>query len=547
MGVLPGVVHDHPHQLGAAGDAQGRPDRAAGAVGGRGGAGRVHSGGTGQGGAALSTNGAHPHAPRRWAPWAARPTSVLWLVALVTLARIIYLVWICPYTLVEDEAHYWEWSRHLDWSYYSKGPGVAWVIALSTSLFGHVEWAVRLPAVLASAIGSLAVADAAVRVSGDRRSGFVAAVLYQCVPPFLVVSLLMVLAGAAVGVGFIFKYTIVLAGVGLLIALAGKRPGLVRRHWLGAGVMVLLGLLPVAIWNTQHDWATVRHLLGHLGLPGGDLPPTQGNGGWHYNPVWTLEYLGMLLVAGPVVVLGALVARRRWKELLGVRVLAWASMPVLLFYLMVSFLAETEGNWAMGGFVGLIPLCSLPIPGAIERRFIPVRACWRITIASGLVTGVFFVFLPILARSPRFGHLVPVDRLTGMRAFAVETEAEMETLRRASGLEPFLVSSHYGRASQLAFYMPGRPTVYCASSFAPDSRRTQYDLWPETDLHRPEVRAALLGRPALLFGGPKEFWERAFDEVVDIGELPSEPKKGRSTYQGWRFHGFEPIIEPSTP
>lgn len=514
--------------------------------------------------------------PRRWAPWAASPGVVLWFVAVVTLVRIAYLVWICPYTLVEDEAHYWEWSRRLAWSYYSKGPGVAWVIALSTGIFGNIEWAVRLPAVIASAIGTLAVSDTAVRVSGDRRSGFVAAVLYQCVPPFLVVSLLMtidgplmacwalacasavravqdgrgrwlVLTGAALGLGFVFKYTIMLAGLGLLVGLLGQRARFAGRYWLGAGAALLLGLLPVAIWNAQHDWATVRHLLGHLGLPGGDLPPTQGAGGWHYSPLWTLEYLGMLLIAGPVVVLGILVARRRWRESSGVRVLAWASIPVLVFYLLVSFVAETEGNWAMGGFVGLVSLCALPIPGAIERRFIPVRACWRITIASGVLTAMFFVFLPTLSRSPRLGRFVPVDRLSGMRGFAAEAEREMEALRSASGLEPFLVSSHYGRASQLAFYMPGRPTVYCASSFAPGSRKTQYDLWPDTDLHSAEVRAELAGRPALLFGGSATFWERGFSQVVDLGELPSEPKEGRSTYRGWRFHGFEPIMDQSSP
>jgi len=48
-----------------------------------------------------------------------------------------------------DEAQYWEWSQHLDWSYYSKGPLVAWLIALSERLFGHSAWAVRLPAWLA--------------------------------------------------------------------------------------------------------------------------------------------------------------------------------------------------------------------------------------------------------------------------------------------------------------------------------------------------------------------------------------------------------------
>ena len=39
----------------------------------------------------------------------------------------------------------WDWSRRLSLSYYSKGPGIAWLIRSSTALFGASEWSVRLP------------------------------------------------------------------------------------------------------------------------------------------------------------------------------------------------------------------------------------------------------------------------------------------------------------------------------------------------------------------------------------------------------------------
>src|SRR6202008_1018912 len=66
----------------------------------------------------------------------------------------------CPLDLAPDEAHYWDWSRHLDWSYYSKGPGVAWLIRLSCELFatlslrltGTEMLAVRLPAVVCGSL-----------------------------------------------------------------------------------------------------------------------------------------------------------------------------------------------------------------------------------------------------------------------------------------------------------------------------------------------------------------------------------------------------------
>ena len=56
-------------------------------------------------------------------------------------------------------------------------------------------------------------------------------------------------------------------------------------------------LLPVFIWNAQHDWSTVRHLMGHLGMQGGDIATPEAK---PWSPLWTLEYVGLTLAAcGP--------------------------------------------------------------------------------------------------------------------------------------------------------------------------------------------------------------------------------------------------------
>jgi len=97
-----------------------------------------------------------------------------------------------PLLLAGDEAQYWDWSRRLELSYYSKGPGVAWIIAASTWAFGVSEWAVRLPAAVASFVATLALARLAARLTGgDERVGFVAAVLYQAAPVFYATSQFM--------------------------------------------------------------------------------------------------------------------------------------------------------------------------------------------------------------------------------------------------------------------------------------------------------------------------------------------------------------------
>src|SRR5207244_1503678 len=95
----------------------------------------------------------HPYRSRSWL-W----TLLIFGLILGSAAlRLAYLAYDCPLDLAPDEAHYWDWSRHLDWSYYSKGPLVAYLIRAATLLAGDAQTAnlmmvVRLPAVLCGSL-----------------------------------------------------------------------------------------------------------------------------------------------------------------------------------------------------------------------------------------------------------------------------------------------------------------------------------------------------------------------------------------------------------
>src|SRR5438093_2757221 len=115
------------------------------------------------------------------------------------LLRIAYLAGDCPLDLSMDEAHYWHWSRHLDWSYYSKGPLVAWLIRGSCELFGPLSvylvgsemLAVRLPAVLCNAAllaGWYVLAAGSLR---SRRAGLAVVALALTLPPVAAGGVLM--------------------------------------------------------------------------------------------------------------------------------------------------------------------------------------------------------------------------------------------------------------------------------------------------------------------------------------------------------------------
>lgn len=526
-----------------------------------------------------------PNAPttKWWMRLGATPGMIGALILTLFLARLLWQ-YLSPYTLVEDEAHYWEWARRLDWSYYSKGPGVAWSIWASTKLLGDTEFAIRLPSLIASALAMGAMARLATIAFHDRLLAFTSALLWLCTPGFAIAGLLMTIDspyvacwawacvfaasavlhdrprswigfGLMIALGFIFKYTILLIVPGALLALLlGART---KKHlaWFALGLAFALpGLIPVGIWNAQHDWATVRHLLGHLGVAGGDTADAAAFS--HKDPwtiLWLLEYLALqFAIAGPTLVLAllALINIKRFRHDTARRsalVLACFALPIYAFYLAVSLVTQTEGNWAMAGAVSLVPLAAWAVVEGVKRADHTVRFFWGAAIVTGLGCLLLFPLAPWASRRAFVGDLIPIHRFTGLREHAQSVQDILDELESQTDLTPVILAEHYGRASQLAFYLDNHPTTYSTSAMV-GGRKTQYDIWSRTDPTNPDTITRLLGRPALLMGGRRDQWGFMFERVVEIGQLDSEPVDNRTSYVGYGFLGFEgwePGLRPS--
>ncbi|MFM9995363.1 MAG: ArnT family glycosyltransferase [Phycisphaerales bacterium] len=547
-------------------------------------------------------------AARAFAPWAVPWRSTLLLILAATLLRLVYIAWLCPYTLIEDEAHYWEWSRRPGLSYYSKGPGLAWSVAASTALAGDTEFGVRLPAVLFAAVGALGIAALARSATGDTRAGFFAAACTLLTPAFQLGGILLtvdmpyvacwafaclaawhaltrasgrawIALGLCLGIGFLFKYTILALLPGLVLF------GILRRRdlrlapraslWITAAA-ALFGLctLPVVIWNARHGWPTLHHLLGHAALPGGDMPAQNGRA------IHSFEWLGEYLAAqaaliGPVLAVIAFAIARASAPAVRTRdggeawsgrlLLICAAAPILIGYMVLSLWTQSEGNWAVAGHAPLLALAGWGVAEAGTRRRAaprsrrhPLWTAWRVSLVFGVVLGFGPLKLDWVdgawaMRRVEAGlrwmgwlgegrTLVPMGRLAGARAMAADAAELGERLREETGREPFYVAEHYGRASLLAFYLPGRPIAYCSSHQSGKGRRTQYDFWPETDL---DDLGRLGERPAVLIGSTLERWSTAFERVTPVGRLPHETKKDRMTFVGFGYRGFGPPESPA--
>jgi 4-amino-4-deoxy-L-arabinose transferase-like glycosyltransferase len=451
------------------------------------------------------------------APAPSRPLlPVLMPALLICLAcmalRTLYLTLICPFDLVEDEAFYWEWALRPDWSYATKGPGIAWLIWLFTTLLdGSVIHAragsIRMIAATSGLITALSQTLLTILIArragaGDaitRCAGILAALITTLMPmmlgtsliatidgPYLACWSLAMLAGfallssayrsapsslltsatyaialgLALAAGFVMKYTIALLVPGLLLAWFLSRHHVTPRAWwllLTALLISLLGVLPVAIWNSQHNWQTIRHLLGHLGLQGGDVPLPASGQQPSYSPLWTLTLIGtQLAFAGPIIlamVLASLAALFHTGRLTAglaidrlMRFAACCALPIAIFYLIVSFIAEPEANWPIAAWISLVPAAALWLalgvaPG-IDHAADTLAPLKRGITNAALITGLVLITAVLIA--PLLPQALGLQRVLGRLSNAHTHAADIQARKLAmstNGIEPLISAS----------------------------------------------------------------------------------------------------------
>lgn len=486
--------------------------------------------------------------PGAWNSWAAA-TALLLLGALL---HVVYLLWDCPLGLAGDEAHYWEWSRRLDWSYYSKGPLVAWIIAagrwwladLSLRLLHNEVLAVRGPAIALSVLTGLGIYALGRVTLRSAAAGMGAVALSFTVPVLAAGSMLMTIdaplmctwvwalvcieialrrnwlwawagAGLLIAVGLLAKYNMILIFPVVAAAMAAEAGW--RRAWRRPGPYLataigLLGLAPILAWNAQHDWVSFRHVAGQAGL----------SGGLHFNPAGPIEYVSsQFVVTNPIWFAAIWLAFLRIHRGLqgggidpalqpATRLMLLAGAVPWLVFIPFSFITKIQPNWPV-----------LSIPAALVLLVFAWRCGLFVTtgrnqsprgwLLAGVALGLGAVVIlhrsewiypllkPLARRAPAWdltpmARYDPTVRLRGWPELGARV-GRILAEEQAAGRDPFLLAEDYQLASEIAFYTPAQPLVYSAQ-FALGGRRSQYDLW-DNPLQNPERFA---GRPCIYIG-----------------------------------------------
>jgi 4-amino-4-deoxy-L-arabinose transferase-like glycosyltransferase len=466
--------------------------------------------------------------------------AALTLIAITAAIRVLYLTSNCPLDLAPDEAHYWDWSQHLDWSYYSKGPLVAWLIRGSCELFGNTMLAVRLPAVLCGNLLLAGLYSLTVQVHRSDKLAFQVIVLALTLPIIAAGSSLMTIDAPfmcawmwALVFGFhaVFRqanWAWPVAGVCLMLGVLAKHTMLLwvpcfglfllttpslRSHLRGVGFWMMtsigaLGGVPILLWNAQHDWVTLKHTRVHAGL--------DHDGGLRW--LGPLAYLGaqfaVLLGFWFVAWFRAMWQHRPTRETRPeLRFLWWMSAPVFVFFWLFALKnGGGEANWPLAAYLaGMVLVAGWMVQqwqGAIvwQRRIIQGGAASAAALGLVLTVAVHDMtpLQPVLLRiagpaseqQPMpLRRVDPTSRLRGWRHLAAAVDRLRYELE-ASGVHPVLATERWTQASELRFYCAGHPAVYCLGVKMGD-RDSQHDLWRPNPIADP---ALFSGQTFLMVG-----------------------------------------------
>jgi 4-amino-4-deoxy-L-arabinose transferase-like glycosyltransferase len=408
-------------------------------------------------------------------------------LGVVAGALLFHVLYAGALALSPQEAYYWEWSRHLDLSYFDHPPLASWTIAATTALLGESERAIRAAAALHSAIFSIFLWLTGRRLFGSRVA-LVAMAAAATVPLFSLGQVIitpdgpllsgwalalyftvralqddepgwLVGSGLAAGWAILGKYTGFLLFPQILGALLLDERG--RRHlrtawpWLGAALGLAL-FVPVVVWNLRHAGASLEFQTAGRASTASFRPGRVGS------------YVGLqaALVSPIALVLLVEAAVTSWRRraAFAFRTCALFSLPIFLVATALSPFIWVKGNWVAAGYASpLLAAAAL----ALERK-----GRWR----KAAVAGVGLALAGTV-----YAHLVPLvpavpfpakdETSSGWGALAGRVEAELGRLPK----DAFVAGCNYKVSAELAYYLPGRPRTW-SGEIAGDPG-LQYRYW----------------------------------------------------------------------
>jgi dolichol-phosphate mannosyltransferase len=406
-------------------------------------------------------------------------------ISIVTYALILKLIFMGCVNLIPEEAYYWNYAQHLDWSYLDHPPMVAWLIWLSTSILGKSEVSVRLAAYLCWIVAAIFMFRLTLNLY-DRPAAFRTILLLAVLPIYFGLGFFMTPdaplyaawagclyfleraliaqnsrawwgVGICIGIGMLSKYTVALLGLGTLTFLVIDRQS---RRWLlrpepyFAAITSVILFSPVLLWNMRNGWVSFIF---------------QGSNRWEgsYDFSFHVLFGTILLLLTPTGLL-AIVRVLLPQRLEGANAIQtdnkqrqylWAvtyTLVPLSVFVIYSFFYQPKLNWTAPIWLAAIPLLAwdmVPPWGQVNGSLAQFsRRLWMPTIIALLfIHGGSFYYISL--GLPGAGPMT-AERLFGeWRALANSVETVKTQIELKTGSKPVVVGMDKNFiSSELSFY-----------------------------------------------------------------------------------------------
>lgn len=485
--------------------------------------------------------------------------QLMLLLLALFMVRIGFLL-VSPLDLISDEAYYWDWSRRLDWCYYSKPPMIAWLNWLSSSLVGSTTFTVRLTAAVMGTAGLVFVYLLG-RDMFSPQAGLFAVLLTAATPGNALQSALMTIdvpflffwcgslwlfwrwansenhrtvwaiaTGVMIAFGVLSKQTMLgflpLSVMFLFIAKEDRIKLVSPNYFLLVGV-ALSSLVPILLWNAQHDWITFQHTASHFD------GETVGIGNRISR---SAEFIGSQIGAlTPIVgllLMTVFVSAIRYRNSLTRKelyLLCFSAVP-LLGVIGLSLKQRLEPNWPAAFYpAGIILLASCLVRTSEFANQISFSNRYKfISVTMAACCSLLF-YLAVIAvpHSPIAGSSLDFTaRLRGWSELAGKVQSQLPGDYAEKNV-PIISTTGRSYISELAFYLPSQSRI---SRWTNSSEiHSQYDLWS-----RYSKTAAVTNRETIILTEVdkplNERFANSFESIEPLGEatVALGPNRNRS-------------------
>jgi len=395
-------------------------------------------------------------------------------IACIILFSLIHVILAFFLNVTDDEAYYWVWSQNIHLSYFDHPPVVAYMIWVSTHIFGNNQVAIRIPTILILAIISGFAYKIYMYLYKDSKKAFILVLIINILPIYFIITGLMMLPdsplilffilslycflrllkenrpnlwygmGILVGLGLYSKYYMIFTYVAIFIILLIYKEyrGHLKKIQLYLGLIISIAIFsPVIVWNAEHQWASfVFQFYSRQGHSGIKL-------------FLTGQFIGgQLLVVTPFILLGLFGMMYRARRDREAQIILLYSVLYFLVFLLASLKTSTKLNW---------PICAYIPFLIIFVRYMKWGKFWKIfavIIPAILLIIVIFIALFPVVNIPNDSNVL-MD-MHGWQTVGSEVEATYTNLNSQNPGEWFICGSRYQVAGKLNLYLPHHNYVY---------------------------------------------------------------------------------------